>query len=79
MGARISSDSWIVIGAAAGASDDVYALGFDTFAWQNPGFISLVAAGNFGERQKDSSTYPIAIRGAMMLYGFMALLSSGSG
>ncbi|GIL85055.1 hypothetical protein Vretifemale_13679, partial [Volvox reticuliferus] len=47
VGAKISSDSWSARGAAAVVYDSG-AQSFDSFAWRNPDFISIVAASNNG-------------------------------
>ncbi|GIL63851.1 hypothetical protein Vafri_17716 [Volvox africanus] len=46
-GARITSDSWGAVGAT-GVRYDATSMGYDLFAWRNPGVLSLVAAGNSG-------------------------------
>ncbi|GIL63849.1 hypothetical protein Vafri_17715, partial [Volvox africanus] len=47
VGARISTESWGYVSALAVRYDNA-AQGFDLFAWRNPDFISVVAAGNWG-------------------------------
>ncbi|KAG2487795.1 hypothetical protein HYH03_013639 [Edaphochlamys debaryana] len=46
-GARIGSDSWGNAGLAGTAYDDT-ASAYDAFAWRDPGWLSVVAAGNQG-------------------------------
>ncbi|EFJ44733.1 hypothetical protein VOLCADRAFT_106328 [Volvox carteri f. nagariensis] len=47
VGARLSSESWSQPFGLATAYME-YARQFDAFAWRNPDFLSVVAAGNFG-------------------------------
>ncbi|KAG2491466.1 hypothetical protein HYH03_010251 [Edaphochlamys debaryana] len=49
VGARLSSESWGQTGAWAAAYTD-YAAAFDLFHWRHPGFLSVVAAHNQGQR-----------------------------
>ncbi|EFJ52209.1 hypothetical protein VOLCADRAFT_87131 [Volvox carteri f. nagariensis] len=45
VGARLSSDSWGTDGASSVVYDYI-SQAFDLFAWRNPGFLSMIAAGN---------------------------------
>ena len=51
-GARVHSDSW---GTSAVANYDAYAADFDTFTYNHPDFVPVVAAGNFGYQDVDST------------------------
>lgn len=50
-GARVNSDSW----GTADATYDSLAADMDRFAWAYQDFLPVVAAGNFGYREQDST------------------------
>lgn len=50
-GARVHSDSW----GTADATYDSLAADLDRFAWAYQDFLPVVAAGNFGYREQDST------------------------
>ncbi len=50
-GARVHSDSW----GTADATYDSLAADMDRFAWAYQDFLPVVAAGNFGYREQDST------------------------
>lgn len=52
LGARVHSDSW----GAERFSYDSMAQSVDLFTWQNPDFVTVIAAGNDGDRNTTTST-----------------------
>ncbi|EFJ44665.1 hypothetical protein VOLCADRAFT_106326 [Volvox carteri f. nagariensis] len=57
VGARISSESW-GRSSALGVAYLPTSRQFDAFAWRNPDFVSVIAAGNFGRNGMVSITAP---------------------
>lgn len=75
-GAKISSESW---GTASQGAYDSLAVDFDTFAWQHQDFLPVVAAGNFGAQDLDSSvSSPSTAKNCLSIGTSLALIYTKS-